>query len=569
VRGAHFTAKGTIDSPLDGKGVDLRLTASADDLGGVTGLIDANVPYARVGPLAASGRLHDRDDALGLDELTLEVGPVDAPWAKLSGSIADVVRAQGIRLDLTLDADEAGPILAHAGLEYPNLGSVEGSAHVNDGDGTLGIEDAKLKLGNGDRIDVQLTGSFGDVRDLDEISFEAQVRAEDLRELGALFERDLPSVGPVRFSGKISGSRDASRAKGTLELDATAFSADLGGSFAQDERPHLFAHLRSQHVHLDDLGIAPNPPDADASDAGSKAEESDAGRSLDDPLPFHRLRDVDLVLTLNADRITSQAGLDLRDFRTSAALKDGVLTLHDTASNRGDGSASIDLRIDARSPIPSVSSRGEARHIVPTWLQSSSGAGIEALGAFDLSFALASRGRSLADLASSLGGRVAARIHDGNLATRYGREFVKEFARISIPGLTPRRSTRLDCLELDLAVEAGIANVETLHVDSERVTIDGSGRVDLGSGTYDLQLTPVARDPSLFSITAAVSVTGPLDQPVFKPLARSVATSAVRSIAHTALKPANLLLRPIQSRIAAPESDACDAPFEPVTPPPP
>ena len=48
------------------------------------------------------------------------------------------------------------------------------------------------------------------------------------------------------------------------------------------------------------------------------------------------------------------------------------------------------------------------------------------------------------------------------------------------------------------------------------------------------------------SIAATVDVSGPLTEPVFRPLTRSLATSAVRGVLSNALRPADVLLRPLR-----------------------
>ena len=100
----------------------------------------------------------------------------------------------------------------------------------------------------------------------------------------------------------------------------------------------------------------------------------------------------------------------------------------------------------------------------------------------------------------------------------------------------------------EAGVKAGIADFEKLIFDGGDVIVSGTGTIDLARGTLDLRLVPTVRDPALLSISPTVDVTGRLADPVFKPVHRTLATSAARALIRRALEPAGALLRPLTRR---------------------
>ena len=65
------------------------------------------------------------------------------------------------------------------------------------------------------------------------------------------------------------------------------------------------------------------------------------------------------------------------------------------------------------------------------------------------------------------------------------------------------------------------------------------------------------------SVAVAVDVTGPLDEPKFKPVTRTIASSAVGAVLRNALKPAGLVLRPLRILETKDSASRCQGPFDP------
>ncbi len=78
----------------------------------------------------------------------------------------------------------------------------------------------------------------------------------------------------------------------------------------------------------------------------------------------------------------------------------------------------------------------------------------------------------------------------------------------------------------------------------EHAILHGQGSIDLETGTLDLLLTPKATSPRLFAVYVPVSVTGRYDDPVARPLRRSLASTAAVAFVGNLLVPGVGLMAP-------------------------
>lgn len=145
----------------------------------------------------------------------------------------------------------------------------------------------------------------------------------------------------------------------------------------------------------------------------------------------------------------------------------------------------------------------------------------------------------------NLEGKASTIISEGNVASRYGREFVVELARVSVPTLRTQDPTA-SCIGIEFVIDQGVARAELLLLEAPSITVTGSGSIDLAANEFNLRLFPRPRDPSLLSLTANVDVSGPLANPVFTPVRRTLATGAARSVLANARKLGTLVTAPLR-----------------------
>ncbi len=541
--------------------LDVRIRVHAEDLPLIGELIGLEYELPPLGPVVASARLRDHAGAIGLDEIDVRVGRADETWAEVQGSVRDAIQFEGVDLKGRFGAADLRHARPYMAREPPDVGPFTGIVALADLDGTLGVEHFSIRGGHDPVFQIELSGVFDHVRGFDEIEVQVKLEASDLAVIGGMFDTDLPPIGPVKFAGSLSGADERIDSTGTMRLGETRIAGKWSGSFAPGARPSLHARLQSDHVRLQDLGLEPRYLEGEA----PGPVRTVAGRwwAGSDTLDFDALRAIDADVALHAKRISGRAGLELEQAQLSLRLDDGELVARLDDGRFESGTLGGELRVDARTPLPSMALRAVARGLNLATLMSQFEEETQTAGTLDARIDVESRGDTRDAIRSNLSGRFVAVLKDAALASSTARAFFVNLARVSLPRLRASRVTPVGCLALDFEIDEGVATARTLLLEGRQATITGSGRIDLARRQYNLRLIPVARDPALLGVAVTVDVTGPLVDPVFRPVARSLVTSATRGMLDNARRPARALLRPFRRGVEE-DGDPCADPLAPV-----
>jgi hypothetical protein len=73
--------------------------------------------------------------------------------------------------------------------------------------------------------------------------------------------------------------------------------------------------------------------------------------------------------------------------------------------------------------------------------------------------------------------------------------------------------TEMNCIAAKIELKQGIAKLESLILDTQRITITGSGTLNLETEALDLNLAPRPKRPSLVSLANPVTIRGTLAKP--------------------------------------------------------
>jgi uncharacterized protein involved in outer membrane biogenesis len=522
--------------------IDVAVRGQARDLATLAALVEGAPEMPRLGPVAVSGRVRDRDGTFAVDGLRIELGRRDDVWLVISGSVDDLLSQRGVALDARFSIRDLASLEGLLDRSLPTVAGIEGSARLTDADGSLGLEDVRVEIAGSGEVQLSLSASFDDLLERDEVSLTATLRARDLAAIGELGGVALPPVGPVEFAARVRGSDESLGADDVrLRLGETRVRGSFSGSFTDGERPMLRASVESPHIRLQDVGLTPDARRASPAPGAGQSE----GPGV---LPFEQLRAVDLELDLRAGRITGAAGLDVRDAHANVLLDDGELLIGNLAASYKRGRFVGEVHLDARRPEPELSLQVDVRAIDLARVLAQFESDTEGSGLIDLQVELRSEGRTPDEIVASLEGSSVFVLRDGTAASRYARMFVVNLAHTAFPMLRPRRQPRVGCVVADFEIEEGVATVRNLVVEEGEITVTGSGRVDFVRGVYDLELEPSTTNPGVVSMAPRVQVVGPLADPQFRPVKRTLASSMGRGLLSNARRAGGRLLRPFRSR---------------------
>jgi hypothetical protein len=120
----------------------------------------------------------------------------------------------------------------------------------------------------------------------------------------------------------------------------------------------------------------------------------------------------------------------------------------------------------------------------------------------------------------------------------------------------------MNCMVAHIELKDGLAKIEDILLDTRRITIAGSGIVDLETEELDVFLAPRPKRASLVSLANPVEITGTLSQPEVSvarlPTRRWIGRGA--GIAASLINPAFLIL--VLSDTGTGVANPCEAAIE-------
>ncbi len=369
-------------------------------------------------------------------------------------------------------------------------------------------------------------------------------RAPDLAELSALVGRTLPPAHDLQFDAHVEDAGFKLRGVTLRDLSLSSSVAQISGTTTVlwSPRPGLKGTLVASHLDLDALfpdfsfanaiwappspATSPEstPPAATSAQAPAAAPlvpptppaDPSAAQPVptvisDRPLNFALFRNADADLTLTAGTVIA-GGEHYRDVSGHLTLADGKAALNPFRVSVKTGVLVGGASIDANADQPPVAISLRASAFPASLIASLAGIPNGASGALQLDLQLSGAGQTPRILAASLDGHAGLSMVNGMLDGELIQTLIGDSLNAAgVPSIgTGNASVR--CLALRAEFSHGIADMRALAADTSRLSLDGSGEIDLAAETFDLHLKPSLHTGAI-AATAPVSLTGPFAAP--------------------------------------------------------
>ena len=378
---------------------------------------------------------------------------------------------------------------------------------------------------------------------------------KDLTELGKAAGASLPALGAYKLVAHVTGpgGEGWSISNLNLALGKTTLSGQI--AVDPDKTPlKVVAKLETPEFDLASLsaaapkpaeGAKPAPPSPGAARPPGGGGAND-GRIFDAaPLPLDALTSVDADVTVDAKRIV-QDKLAITDATVHAVIARGKLTVQPLKAVVAGGALDAEATIDAAAATPEVELKANGKDIDLNTLMTQLGnpGMIEAAKA-GLHADVKGRGKSVREIMASLDGTLGVVTGKGRIGAKALDALSTDVAQLitlSAIGGAQQSVNELNCIAVPFKVEKGIAHTDAILIDTGRVTVRGTGSVDLRAERLDLLLTPNPKDSSLASYVAVpVRVGGTLASPSFTPDKGAIARSVAGAVIGGAINPLSLL----------------------------
>jgi AsmA family protein len=363
----------------------------------------------------------------------------------------------------------------------------------------------------GDRdVELHVNGSVNRLLDMPEAQVSLQIRAGSLAALGMLGGMQLPEVTPLVLEGKLTYRM---RHLAVHELSGRVGESDLGGTLEADfsgERPSLTGRFQSNLLALDTL----LPTDEKAS--GRKSDRVFPS----EPISAGILNDADVDLVLEAQRMRLW-GIFLEQVKLPLTLKTGKLSIQPSAVvGSGPVNGHIQLETGTKAVNFAMSLNGKEVELGALIKQARNKDYLSG-GKMRLNMAVKGAGVSPAAIMGSLNGNFEAVVGPGRINETAIDTISADVGMKLFEVLTPSKNRTqpavLECGVARFQIRRGLARSDKrIAMETNRMTVVGSGTIDLGAETLDLGFKPHVREGmgiGAGSLVGLVRVGGTLRKP--------------------------------------------------------
>jgi uncharacterized protein involved in outer membrane biogenesis len=338
-----------------------------------------------------------------------------------------------------------------------------------------------------------------------EFDLKHELTAKKIEGLAPLIDFAVPLRGEFRAKGTVS----ARGSRFTYEEDLRIGKTDLKANITvlrQPPRPKITGSIFTRELHLDDFKLF-------YADENSGPAEDKSRAIPDYTIPVDALSAADLDLDIKAERILTGIG-DLGDLVSKVSLKNGRYksSLSITGFAGAQISKEFDLNGAVKPPLNQIQLNVKdlnygflRRQLLNSDLME---------GHVDFYVKLSGPGATRRSFLGNADGRITIIAGPGKITGRR----LDLWASDLIPTLLSPRWQRqpvtdMNCMVAHIELKEGLAKIEDILLDTRRITIAGSGILDLETEELDVFIAPRPKRASLVSLANPVEITGTLSQP--------------------------------------------------------
>ena len=482
VVGAQASASGSADIGKNLGDFSITLSASSDDVSKLE-LFDSLKPLTGES-MHVGGRISRSNGALGLHQVSADI-------ADLAIDLDGIANPGDGTAVVTLGIDSPNSVLLNAFVPDFNLPdgpvNVRGRVAKNIDDFTF--DDLSIELGD---LVGAANGTLSSHPMSNDSDLEFRLSGPSLQEFGEIFSLSFMAEKSFSVAGEVNG---APRGFAVENIDAMIGDNEIVGGFTADLRnkPKIKGSISASY--LDVAGRL-------AEMRSTKTEEEpvpDTAASPylvpDEPLPLEFLNAIDLDIDVKAQRLILSSA-DVRNFELGLAINDGSLIIEPISFTESQGAivghlhlnpADDNYRLDTRLDIENIhfgllSKPGEDRQILPTLTGN-----IEIRGA----------GNTIHEIMAVSNGKLSLRQGAGKLGggitSRFFGDLFSQILQALNPMAAKETHTNLECAFYDISVVNGLATIDRIAVQTDKVAMAASGSVNFQNEKLKLTLNAKPR----------------------------------------------------------------------------
>jgi hypothetical protein len=338
-----------------------------------------------------------------------------------------------------------------------------------------------------------------------EFHLSHELSGKEIKGLDPLMDMVLPLQGEFQARGHVSARGQQFFYEEDLRVGSSDLKAELTVGY-EAVRPAIAGRVRIHELHMHDLILSGAEPPEDSARQSARVIP-------DHPIPAEIFRAADLDLHLQAGRIVTGAE-PLGDLTAHITIQNGRYHSVHSVSGVLGGRMEGEVEIDAAADPLSIGIRFQAEELDYRFLQSPARESGLIEGRIGLYAELAGAGGTVRDFLADAQGRLTLIGGPGRISDRRLDLWAADLLPTMLSPRWQRENiTEMNCAVAHVKLHQGMAEVEDILLDTRRITVAGSGSVDLRTESMDLLLAPRPKRVSLVSLANPVRIRGTLAEP--------------------------------------------------------
>ncbi|WP_119458990.1 AsmA family protein [Rhodospirillaceae bacterium SYSU D60014] len=526
------TVRGQLGADPEGGDFAIEVDATGGNIAPLGTLADIALPP--FGPFEAHVELINKDEQVSAREIQVTAGDLQSTLLRIQGRIAAVTAGEGVDLRLSAEGADLQDLAALAEIDLSSFGPYRIETRLTNQGGDLALTDFIGTAGT-EASRIEAAGAIRQPLEAEGLDLSVTAEGTTLAALSPLVGMDLPDLGPYRLDGRLTDPGDTYQVE---EMDARIGRSHLGGhllvALPADDGVRIEGTLSSERL---DLG-----PFLEAGSTPTDAQANPDRVFSDEPFDPAFLRAADADLTLRAALVTF-AETELRDVALDMTLEQGRLTIEPFVFQVADGRADGRLMLDAGTAPLRIATRFEAERVDVAKLLDRFVASENVSGRAGVTLDLTSVGQSPHALMAALDGSALLIMRNGRVVGTQLHRLVTDLDLLNLlPAFWDWNSddaVEIVCMVGQAAIDAGRARTKIL-LDTKRMTMVGTGVVDFGAETLDLELVPEAKSSKLSTVAVPVDIEGRFTDIEVKPQTDVAVGRGVTGLVGGLLVPLNL-----------------------------
>lgn len=390
----------------------------------------------------------------------------------------------------------------------------------------------------------------------EEFELQYELAGTEIERLDRLMDFAVPLRGEFRARGRITGRGNRFTYEENLRVGNSDLKADIK-ILREPPRPKITGRISASQIHLDDV---------DLFDADKEATPTrDKSRVIPEyTLPIEALLAADLNLDIKAERIRAPLG-DIGESVSKISIKDGRFKSSLNVTGHGGARIRSEFDLNAAADPPLAKIQVNAKDLDFGFLLSRMDVSDLVAGKIDLFVDLSGSGATRYSILGNATGRITIIGGPGQITGRRIDLWAADLIPTMLSTSWQREDvTATNCMVAHIELKEGLAEIEDLLLDTQRMTIAASGILDLKTEALNLVIAPRPKRPSLVSLANPVRIGGTLAEPEVSitriPRGSRLAAGAGASLLAGLINPVFLIFA--LSDTGTGEANPCDAAVE-------